>query len=56
MGRFFLGVVAGAVGAVAVGVIGRKLDDKIKDFILDALNTDRVGVIPDAGPDSVPKN
>lgn len=51
MGKFFLGVVTGVVGAV-----GRKLDDKIRDFILDALNTDRVGVIPDAGPDSVPKN
>ena len=56
MGRFFLGVVADAVGAVAVGGIGMKLDDKIRDFILDALNTNRVGVIPDAGPDSVPKN
>lgn len=56
MGKFFLGVVAGAVGAVAVEAFGRKLDDKIRDFILDALNTNRVCVMPDTETDSVPKN
>lgn len=51
MGKFFLGVLTGVAGTVAVTAIGKNLYRKMTDFLLDALDPDKPGNIPDAGPD-----
>ena len=55
MGKFFLGVLTGVAGTVTVSVIGKNLYRKMTDFLLDAMDPDKPGHIPDAGPDSIPR-
>lgn len=55
MRKFFLGVLTGVAGTVAVTAIGKNLYRKMTDFLLDALDPDKPGNIPDAGPDSIPR-
>lgn len=55
MGKFFLGVLTGVAGTVTVSVFGKNLYRKMTDFLLDALDPDKPGHIPDAGPDSIPR-